>query len=91
MNKTEFSGLNDNEVKVLIAIRAAIEECTGNQFCYFQEITVEGLSVNQVKGYLSSLQGKDRIYCDDEAEQISMVNRDGYVICDITDETDWVY
>ena len=97
MEKTErFSGLNENEIRVLKEIREAIRECTGNEFCYSEEVkaprdnrTDEVMAVNVLNGYLSCLEGKDRIINDEESEQINMIDIDGYMIGEIEKENDW--
>jgi hypothetical protein len=57
--------LNQNELKVLIAIEQLVEN--DDAFPTF-DIVVKGLTENQIKGYLSSLQSKGYIECDGEAE-----------------------
>ena len=58
------TNLNENELKVLIAIEQLVEN--GDAFPTF-DIVIKGLTENQIKGYLSSLQRKGYIECD-EAE-----------------------
>ena len=55
-----FTNLNENEIKVLKAVRENIRINTGCEFGWTDEIRMgdEGLSANQTKGYLSSLQKK---------------------------------
>ena len=53
-----ISKLNEKELQVLIACKQAIVLCTGCEFGYGEDVTVTGLSKNQIKGYLSQLSQK---------------------------------
>lgn len=53
--------LNENEIKVLQAVKLAIVKCTGNEFCYADEIQSDKFTTNQIKGYLSQLLQKQYI------------------------------
>ena len=58
------NNLNENEFKVLEAIEKLVENDAFPTF----DIVIKGLTENQIKGYLSSLQRKGYIECDDEVE-----------------------
>jgi hypothetical protein len=89
-NSKYFTGLNENERKVLIAIRNAIVKETDNEFCYADEVNVENMSKHQIAGYLSQLSKKKRIYIDSYSfNQCYMVNNKGYIIDEIYNEEEW--
>jgi len=89
--------LNENEVKVLRAVREAIQIATDNEFGYFEDVLplLPEFSTNQVKGYMSSLQKKRRIDISDDdfsnnpQSLIMMLDRNGGLISEIIDEKDW--
>ena len=56
------NNLNENELKVLVKIEELVEN--GDAFPTF-DIVIKGLTENQIKGYLSSLQRKGYIECDE--------------------------
>jgi len=64
--------LNVTELKVLNAVRIGIIHQTYSEFCYADDVVVDDLSVNQIKGYLSQLSQKGFIYIDDEFGQITL-------------------
>ena len=53
--------LNQNETKVLIACVGAIVDASDFTFGCIDEINAEGISTNQLKGYLSVLKQKNAI------------------------------
>ena len=86
----QFTKLNENEVKVLIAVFDEIMDCTNGEFGYTDDLTVDGLTTNQIKGYLSQLVQKGRISIDDERQQVMMMNIDGFIIEEI-ENNDWKF
>ena len=65
-----MNNLNEIELKVLTACKDNIIENTGNEFGFGDEIEIENLSKNQVKGYLGQLVLKGYIYIDEEGSQL---------------------
>lgn len=59
---TNFSNLNENELKVLKAISISSEE-NGGDFTYFKDVLnlVKNLTESQLKGYVSQLKQKSFI------------------------------
>ena len=55
--------INILEKKVLEAVKQNAEDCSGGDFAIAGDVKVEGLSVSQIKGYLSSLHKKNLIIC----------------------------
>lgn len=67
------SALNENEIKVLMSVVDSIRDCTGNEFGFTEDVKVEGLTKNQIKGYLSQLQQKKMIHIfDDSFHQVML-------------------
>ena len=65
--------MNINERNVLKAVLDNALDASGGDFGFSDEVIangVEGLSKNQIKGYLSSIQAKGLIFIDDEMGQI---------------------
>lgn len=62
ITQKEIEKLNENEKKILLAIAKNEEATTGctDEIKYF----CEGLSDNQIKGYISVLQKKNLIFSD---------------------------
>ena len=58
---TQKVNLNETELKVLNACAQEVINCTNGEFGYTEDIKVEGLSKNQLKGYLSQLVQKSLI------------------------------
>ena len=58
--------LNSNEQDVLEACKQAIIDCTNGEFGYTSDVKVEGLTKNQIKGYLSQLAQKRLIDIADD-------------------------
>lgn len=56
-----MKNLNQNEIAVLKACMNAIIDFTGCEFGVVNEIKANGISANQLKGYLSQLQSKEYI------------------------------
>ena len=58
--------LNDNEFKVLLSLIKQVIECTGNEFGYTEDVLIpEGITKNQLKGYISDLSKKGYITSPD--------------------------
>ena len=72
MTTIDIDTLNTNEKKVLQKI---IDICRGygTRSCWTDEVEVDGLSKNQIKGYLSSLSKKEIVWCDIKCGEV-MVN-----------------
>ena len=67
--------LNETEVKVLKAAAEQIIECTNGDFGYLSDCSpVNGLSVNQMKGYFGQLAKKDLIYVDEQFDQVQLTH-----------------
>ena len=64
--------LNDIELKVLKAVADNILLTTDGDFGYSDQIKVEGLTSNQIKGYLSQLVQKDMIFIYGSDKQTKM-------------------
>lgn len=65
-----YSDLNQTEKEVLTAIADA-SRGNGGDFTYFDEVAVNGLSVSQLKGYVSQLVQKGYIsISNDKFKQI---------------------
>ena len=75
-SKMKTKDLNQNELSVLNAVIKG-HDYAGGDFTYFDEVCehVRELSVNQVKGYISSLQNKSYIYIDSDFEQIMLTKK----------------
>ncbi len=71
--------LNENEFKTLLACLNEIVSCTGCEFGVTENVKVEGLEVNQLKGYLSKLKNKELITIDpgymDQRGQIHLTHK----------------
>jgi len=53
--------LNKTEIQILeVCVQTAIKE-TGGEFGYTEDVKLEGLTNNQIKGYLSQLVQKEMI------------------------------
>ena len=59
--------LNENELKVLSACKDAIVKETRCEFGRFDFVVVEGMSKNQLKGYISQLQTKGLVSIDESS------------------------
>ena len=86
-----FINLNENEVRVLKAVHREIMDCTNGEFGYTDTVSIDGLSKNQIKGYLGQLVQKNRISIDDENQQVMMVAKNGMIIDEIENDKDWNY
>ncbi len=64
--------LNGNEERILIACKNAIVDATCCNFGMTEEVTSEGFSSSEIKGYLSQLQTKGLIKLWSEYGQIKM-------------------
>lgn len=53
--------LSDKALKILFACKDVIVKETGVEFGRTSEVMVEGLNQSQIKGYLSTLQGRGMI------------------------------
>jgi hypothetical protein len=51
--------LNENETKVLKALAAQMQDCTGGEFGYINDTDRCGLSKHEFAGYIGSLTKKD--------------------------------
>ena len=53
--------LNETEMKTLIAVGKAIQDCTGGEFGYGDEVTIDGVTGAAKAGYISQLVQKNLI------------------------------
>ena len=67
--------LNDIELKVLKAVADNIIHETNGQFGYSDQVRVDGLTVNQIKGYLSQLVQKGMIRIWEEDGQTNILEK----------------
>jgi len=62
-----YSNLNVNEISVLKSISLSSDK-NGGDFTYFSNISVEGLSNEQLKGYISQLSQKKYIQVEERSK-----------------------
>jgi len=83
--------LNLNEQAVLRATIEEVRKCTGGEFGYTEDIKVEGISKNSLKGYLSQLVQKGLITSPDEVYHgqfqirkiaTTVINVEGFILVD---------
>ena len=79
--------LNSIEIQVLNGIKEG-HKWAGGDFTYADEVIVEGLSVNQIKGYISQLSQKGYITIWDEGKQINFLEKSLEIIPDLQETCD---
>ena len=78
--------LNENEIKILNAVKDEIVECTRSEFGISDDVKCEGFTKNQIKGYLSQLVQKKYIviFTDEDYDgQMFLTDKAGEFIEDI--------
>ena len=82
--------LNSIEIQVLNGIKEG-HKWAGGDFTYADEVIVDGLSVNQIKGYISQLLQKGYIYICEETRQIGFMKKSLEIFPDLEDTCDVPY
>ena len=70
-----YSNLNVNEISVLKSISLSSDK-NGGDFTYFSNISVEGLSNEQLKGYISQLSQKKYIQVEERSKDAMIFSGD---------------